>query len=94
LRAKQLVLEEPAEVQWWGSWAYATAELIALMLHELILLSALDQHPASAVLNYNLACYECQLGSGGGEKTEDGFGPRSLSRLQALDDPDLEAVWE
>lgn len=61
-----------------------------------ILLDALEHHPNSAILHYNLACYECQMGEldvakarvGHAIKLDPGFA------MMALDDEDLKPLWE
>ena len=76
----------------------------AYCLHELkrtaeakdMLLNAPASHRESAVFNYNLACYETQLGNIDEAKKllVSCFQKDKDFRGQALDDPDLEPLWE
>ena len=60
--AKKLNQWDPDEVQWWISWAYATRRAENIEAAKTILLDAVKNHPKAALVHYNLACYECQLG--------------------------------
>jgi hypothetical protein len=62
------------------------------------LLPAAVKLPNEAMIQYNLACYACQLG-----RTEDAreFLKRAMAlddsakvKLMALDDPDLAPIWD
>ena len=44
------------------SWAYATRRAVSIDAARLLLLEAVERMPNAAILHYNLACYECQLG--------------------------------
>lgn len=62
------------------------------------LLEALQQFPIQALMRYNLACYESQLGNlklalAYLEKAFELDGSKDL-KLQALDDPDLDPLWK
>lgn len=93
--AKRLALIDPDNVQWTVSWAYATRRADSIDEARMILLNAVGRLPAAAVLHYNLACYECQLGDLEEAKSrlKRAFQLDSRYRLKALDEPDLEAVW-
>ena len=75
----------------------------AYCLHELkrtaeaknVLLTAPHSHRESAVFNYNLACYETQLGNIDQAKKllASCFKKDIEFRAQALVDPDLEPLW-
>jgi Flp pilus assembly protein TadD len=62
-----------------------------------ILESAQEQFPKEAVIAYNLACYECQLGDlrmARSWLTKAGnLGNRNVIKLMALEDKDLEPLW-
>lgn len=92
--ARVLSNDDPAEVQWSISLAYATRRAESIGAAKAILLAAVEQHPEEPMLHYNLACYECQ----GGDLEV------ALARLQhafkleprllrvALEDEDLEPL--
>jgi tetratricopeptide (TPR) repeat protein len=61
------------------------------------LLPMVEKFPDEAILRYNLACYECQLGrleqaKGWLEKAVEVGGARKI-KLMALNDPDLAPLW-
>jgi tetratricopeptide (TPR) repeat protein len=93
--AKRLTLIEPEKAEWAISWAYATRRADSLNAARIILVDAIDRLPDTAVLHYNLACYECQLGNLDEAKSrlKRAFALEPQYRLVALDDEDLEAVW-
>jgi tetratricopeptide (TPR) repeat protein len=57
--------------------------------------SSLGRFPESGPLQYNLACYECQLGHLAESKACLGkaFEMDPKMRIAALEDPDLEPLW-
>ena len=61
-----------------------------------ILLRAVEQHPEVAVVHYNLACYECQLGNMELAKghLEMSFKIEKGLKLEALDETDLEPLGD
>ena len=78
----------------------------AYSLHELkrtqeawnVLLPVVDKFPKEYIMRYNLACYACQLGNlkearDWLKKAIDMAGTNEV-KLMALDDPDLEPLWE
>ena len=52
--------------------------------------------PQVALVHYNLACYECQLGNLEMAKghLKLAFKIKKGLRLEALDEPDLEPLWD
>jgi len=52
--------------------------------------------PTAAILHYNLACYECLLGDVEVAKARlrHAFKLEPSFKLKALEDEDLEGVWE
>ena len=50
------------EVQWVVSYAYATRRAESIDAARNILINALPKFPNEAIIYYNLACYDCQLG--------------------------------
>jgi predicted Zn-dependent protease len=81
----------------WIQWAYSLHELKRTKEARSVLISVADKFPDQDMISYNLACYCCQLGAlkeamqwlG---KTIDLAGKKDI-RLMALDDPDLEPLW-
>jgi predicted Zn-dependent protease len=61
-----------------------------------ILLDAKKRFPKAAVIPFNLACYECQLGHTDAAMTflEKAFKLDAHFREQAFDDDDLKPVWD
>lgn len=53
---------EPHESYGWINWAYAARRIRGLDAARDILRRALAHHREEAIVQYNLACYECQLG--------------------------------
>ena len=93
--AKKLVDLDPADRQRSIALAYATRRADSIQAAKLILVDALEKHPSEAMIHYNLACYECQLGDIPSAKK---FIERALQlnpkmgRL-ALDAEDLQPLW-
>lgn len=56
----------------------------------------MEPHPACAVIHYNLACYECQLGELEVAKARlrHAFKLDAHLRTLALDDEDLKPLWD
>lgn len=93
--AKRLLAHEPDNVQWIVSSAYATRRAESIEGAKVILLEAVERKPQVAILHYNLACYECQLGDVEVAKArlQHAFKLDPSLRMKALEDPDLEEVW-
>jgi hypothetical protein len=94
--AKILALREPDNPRWSVSWAYATRRADSIEAARLILVNAAERLPHVAIFHYNLACYECQLGSMPEAKTrlQRAFELEPRFRLTAINDEDLEPLWE
>jgi Flp pilus assembly protein TadD len=60
--ARRLAREHPVVENAWIGWAYALRELQRIEEARRVLLGAEPHHRDSAVLHYNLACYESLLG--------------------------------
>src|SRR5471032_1248468 len=82
-------------VQWCISWANATRRANSIDAARLIFVNAAERHPAAAVIQYNLACYSCQLGDLEEAKArlKLAFELDAKLRLDAMDDVDLEPLW-
>ena len=93
--ARVLALRDPDNVGWTVNWADATRRAECIDAARLILLEAVERIPAAAIFHYNLACYECQLGDVEVAKIrlEHALKLEPKYRIKALEDVDLEAVW-
>src|SRR5947209_11087831 len=60
--ALRLTRLEPENMDWVVSLSYATRRSVSIELARDILLAAKPNFPKEAILPFNLACYECQLG--------------------------------
>ena len=93
--ARKLALYDPENPQWTISWAYATRRADSIQAAKRILLEVVEQHPNVALMHYNLACYECQLGELEVAKArlQHALKLDPGMRLMALDDEDLKPLW-
>jgi hypothetical protein len=94
--ARQLALYDPNEPDWTVAWAYATRRADSLDAARLILVNAVERLPGVAVFQFNLACYEAQLGDIVSAKAhlQRAIELRGDLRLRALEDEDLEPLWD
>jgi|ERR1700722_3923653 len=90
---------EPSRPSGWIHLAYSTrrAPSGGLKAARKILCSTVEKFPQVYLIPYNLACYDCQLGHLKEalkwlEKAIDLAGKKDI-RAMALDDPDLEPLW-
>ena len=93
--ADRLMRNEPTDPAWVISYAFATRRAESIQSAKAILLEAIQWHPKEPVIPYNLACYECQLGNLESAKRylEQAIKMNPRFRAGALDDPDLEPLW-
>jgi tetratricopeptide (TPR) repeat protein len=94
--ARALATSAPSNPKWVALWAYATRRADSLATAKKILTDACERHPDSALVLYNLACYQAQLG-----ELEDAKMRLTLAvkidpqfREIALEDDDLKPVWD
>ena len=91
----QLVPEEPFG---WFHRSYCLHELKRTEEARDNLLRVIDKFPGEAIMRYNLACYECQLGRLEQAKhwLHKAFelGDPEKFKAMALEDPDLEPLWK
>jgi tetratricopeptide (TPR) repeat protein len=94
--AKRLSGRDPTNAQWAISAAYATRRAESIAAAKSILMRALELHPEEPTIHYNLACYECQLGnlSDAKEHLMQATKADVKFKAMALDDSDLEPLWE
>jgi tetratricopeptide (TPR) repeat protein len=97
--ARTITQIEPGRPSGWIHLAYSTRRAPdgGLKAACEILLPAADKFPKVSAIPYNLACYDCQLGNLKEalqwlEKAIHLAGKTDL-RLMALEDPDLEPLW-
>ncbi len=93
--AEPLARSHPTVVGAWIGWAYALRELNRVAEARTVLLEAEPFHgKASAVLHYNLACYESLLGDLDGARNRLRIACAMDKRLEAdgATDPDLRAL--
>jgi tetratricopeptide (TPR) repeat protein len=87
---------DPTKVQWAISYAYATRRANDLNAARDILVASLPKFPREAIIYYNLACYDCQLGEidSARQYLKQAFriDPNWIS--QALEDQDLKPLWD
>lgn len=86
---------EPETIQWRISWAYATRRTESIAAAKEILMEAIKLHPGEAVLHYNLACYECQMGKldAANTRLREAVRLERTYREMARDDEDLKLLW-
>jgi tetratricopeptide (TPR) repeat protein len=94
--ASRLAKNDPDEVQWAVSWAFATRRADSIESAQRILLHALERHPSEPILHFNLGCYACQLGDleGAKKRLAVAFELDSSWRMLALKDEDLRPLWD
>ena len=93
--AKKLVEWNPDEPGFAIDWAYATRRAESIHIAHAILTRAADLHPDHDLIQFNLACYEAQLGNIAAAKKHLSRATKidaKFSRM-ALNDPDLEPLW-
>ena len=81
----------------WIGWAYALRELNRVEEARAVLLDAEKYHGTnSAVLHYNLACYDALLGAlkNARARLEKACRMDAQFKITAREDPDLVALWE
>jgi len=94
--ASRLAKNDPDEVQWAVSWAFATRRADSIESAQRVLLHALERHPFEPILHFNLGCYACQLGDleGAKKRLAVAFELDSSWRMLALKDEDLRPLWD
>lgn len=95
--SRRLVEAAPAEERGWIAWAFALRELGRIAEAKAVLFRAEPLHGAtSPVLHYNLGCYHCLLGETAEARARlaTAFRMHPPFQTEALEDPDLEAMWD
>ena len=94
--ARELWKRHPDEPDYWTNLAWAVRRSDSMVAARDILLEAVERFPGDAMTHFNLGCYACQLGDIEQAKTRVG---RAIEldakfKLLALDDADLEPLWD
>jgi len=96
--ARALTAIIPGSPFGWIHWAYSLYELKRTQEARNVLLLAADKFPDEYLIRYSLACYACQLGN---LKEAQQWLKKAFSlagqkdiRKMALDDPDLQPLWD
>ena len=94
--AKRLAEYDPANVDWTVNYAYAARRAESLDAAKAILLEAVARNSAPAIYHFNLACYHCQNGDlkAARARLAQAFKREKRYREVAIEDPDLEPLWE
>ena len=98
--ARALMVSAPDRSSGWLHQAYALRRVpeggVKQAWHAL--LPAFDKFPKEAVISYNLSCYACQMKQLEAArvwfKRASFLGGKEKFKRMALEDPDLEALWE
>jgi hypothetical protein len=96
--AEELIRTQPGEPVGWIHRSFSLHELKLTQKAWDTLLSAALRFPKNWVIPYSLACYACQLGNL--EESRQWLikafeiGDEREVKLKALDDPDLQLLWE
>ena len=94
----RIITEKQPEDAWgWIQWAYSLHELKRTKEAQDVLRRVVDQFPDETTIEYNLACYCCQLGELKEsrqwlERAMAREGKKHIREL-ALVDPDLKPLW-
>ena len=93
--SKHLVGVEPLEPWHWLNWAYGTRRHESVEAAERILLRAQEEHPKSATIHFNLACYASQQGhfAETAELLAKATALKEEFKKLADEDPDLAPYW-
>jgi tetratricopeptide (TPR) repeat protein len=96
--AEALIVFAPGRTSGWVHRSYALHELKRTAAALKALLPAAKRFPRAAIIHYNLACYTCEMGDweDAWEWLKQAFavGDAKELKLMALDDADLEPLWE
>jgi tetratricopeptide (TPR) repeat protein len=93
--AERLAEWNPQEPGFFVELAYATRRAESIHAAHAILTRAASLHPTDGTIQFNLACYEAQMGSLERAKAHLKRATEIDTRfkLMALEDPDLEPLW-
>jgi tetratricopeptide (TPR) repeat protein len=85
----------PNEPGYFVDWAYATRRAESIHQAHAILTRGAELHIENGLIQFNLACYEAQMGSIDRAKMHLARAIKADAKfsIMALDDPDLEPLW-
>ena len=94
--ARHLVKISPEDSGCWIGWAYATRRCQSIEAAKQILLDAEKLYPQDAQIQFNLGCYASQMENPQEAKRRVAVAValNDSYRLLALDDPDLQPLWD
>ena len=94
--ARELLKRQPDDPDDWNNLAFSIRRKDSVKAAQTLLLEALEKFPNDAMTRYNLGCYACQLGDMEEAKKLVGDAIRldAKYKLLAIDDPDLEPLWQ
>jgi Flp pilus assembly protein TadD len=94
--ARELWKRHQDQPVYWNDLAWAVRRASGLDAAHQLLSDALRTFPDDPTTNYNLGCYFCQLGDLESAKERVGVAIKLDQKFKvlALDDPDLEPLWE
>ncbi len=94
--ARELLKRHQDQPLFWNHHAYAVRRSTGLEEAHKILSEALEKFPDDSTTIYNLGCYHCQLGDleSAKERVGDAIKLDPQWKIHALNDPDLEPLWE
>ena len=94
--ARELWKRHQDEAVYWNNLAWVVRRKDSIEAAQIILLEALEKFPNDAMTTYNLGCYSCLLGDMEAAKRFVGEAIKldSKYKLMALDDADLEPLWD
>jgi len=97
--ARQLIHSAPDRASGWLNQAYALRRVPDGSIRQAwtALLPAFDKFPKEATISYNLSCYACQMSQLDAArvwiKRAAVIGGKEIIKKMALQDPDLEPLW-
>jgi Flp pilus assembly protein TadD len=93
--ARELLRKMPEHPHPWLDLAYAVRRTESVQAASELLGTAAVMFPESAMIQFNLGCYLCQLGDieGAKRRVEKATSLDRKFQMLALDDPDLEPLW-
>ena len=94
--ARELWKRHQDEPVYWNDVAWAVRRADSIKAAHSILLDAVERFPGDAMTHFNLGCYSCQLGDidQAKERVRKAIELDAKFKMLALDDPDLEPMWD